>query len=302
MRSPVASSQLARVALIAVLAAALTGCAVGLVDGASRASGFSGATNVSRAQAGSRDDVPVRGHRVRVTRRSGSTVMGELIAAGDDDMLIERAPGDAIRIPLEDVKSVSIKVAPSHAGATALIAIGAMVAGIAGLATVDSDSSVSAFFGGWGIAWIPLGLFVALPSAIGIAVAGDGELQTGRSPSIQAMRQTLHEFARYPQGEPARSSTLPLPAAPPRPPPAKPATVPPPAPAAPPPATPPPAAQPPIETFPSVAPPAAPSPTAPPKPKAKPAPAPPPAPEEPPDEPTVTPYAPERTPAPPQRQ
>jgi hypothetical protein len=289
------------VAVIAALATAPGGCAVRLADGVSRSSGFVHATNVPRSSAGSRDDVPVHGHHVRVSYlRAGAVtdeqIAGELIAAGDTEVVIERSPRERVRIPVADVKSISIELAPSQVGPTLALSLGAMALGLAGLMVANDENAPNAFAGGWGLVWLPLGLFVALPTAIVLAATGDAGLQS-RPSTLDSMMRNLYQFARYPQGEPARpSKPAPVIGPPPAPPVTPPAAAPPT-----PPTAPAGAAPPAIETFPSVAPPpgAPPAPPAPPKPK----PAPVPAPEEKEDssEPSVVPYSPGRPQTPPTR-
>ncbi|HEY7375498.1 MAG TPA: hypothetical protein VIF57_25295 [Polyangia bacterium] len=286
------------VAALTALATAAGGCSVSLVDRTSRAGGFDGASYVSRGQFVSTDDVPVRGHFVRVTQMGGGEVAGELIAADQDEIVIAPPQGSWVRIPISRARSISVGLASPQAGAMMLISLGAMLAGLAGLASNPDRSSVSAFFGGWGVIWLPFGLIVALPSALVLLATGDGTLSSATI-GMTALVHDLYQFARFPQGEPARKRKPPPSIAPAR----APAAVPPDQPIAPPPSGPPApsaAPPPPIQTVPLVAPPAAapPSGSAKPKPGARP-----PVPPEPEDdsEPAVVPYSPDESSPPPKR-
>jgi hypothetical protein len=276
------------------LALVLGGCGVTLADGVSRAQGVSQGGHYG--DRGSRDEVPVRGHHVRVARRGDDPpVAGELIAADERDLVIERWPGNRVRIPLADVEKVQIRLAPAHAGTTALVTIGAMAVGLVGLVTLEENSSVSAFFAGWGVVWLPLGLLVALPAAAIVAASGDGTVEARPSQHDRLVRN-LYQFARYPQGDP-EAPPKPVPPVDPAQPPAAPTPAEPPvSPPAPENVTPPR----PIEPFPSVAPP--PAGTPPPAPaRTRPAPVPPRDDSEDTPEPSVVPYSPSRPQAPPTR-
>jgi hypothetical protein len=219
MRRPGGKRPIACVAAIAL--AALSGCGVRLVDGASRSSGFVGGSYLPRGAAGSRDDVPVHGHRIHVVSAYDGLVSGELIAAGGTDLVIETDARERVRIPLADVRSIVIDLAPSHAGTTALMSLGAMGAGVAGLATLNESNAVTVFFAGWGLVWLPLGLIVALPTAGIVAASGDGRLES-QSVGLPRMLAELYQFARYPQGEPSRAPRPAPSITPPGPPPAPP--------------------------------------------------------------------------------
>jgi hypothetical protein len=299
MRPRAGGAWSACVAAAAALATAAGGCTVGLVSAVSRSGGYKGAGFVPRASSGSRDDVPVHGHRVNIGRRGGTVISGELIAASEDEVVVDSAVHRWVRIPAADVKYVEVELAPGQAGPTALMSLGAMVIGIFGIAGLHESSWISVFLAGWGVVWVPLGLLVALPTAGVIAASGDSTLDS-RYWGLAAVRRNLYEFARFPQGEPGRT--------PKRAPATGSATTPPVTPGAPPPGAPPSppatvpgsaAPRPSIETIPSVAPPpVAPPSSTPPKPKPAPAPPPPAAEPEDPDEPTVVPYSPDRTPPP----
>jgi hypothetical protein len=145
-----------------------------------------------------------------VTRVGDAPVSGELIAAGNADLVLETDARERVRIPLADVRSIVIDVIPSHAGPTTLISLGAMAAGIVGLGTLNQGSTVSVFFAGWGLVWLPLGLIVALPTAGVIAASGDGRLES-QTVGLQRMVAELYQYARYPQGEPQAPKPAPPP-------------------------------------------------------------------------------------------
>jgi hypothetical protein len=211
-------------------------------------------------------------------------------------MVVAPAQGSSVRIPISRVRAISVGLASPQAGAVMLISLGAMLIGLAGLASNPDRSSAGAFVGGWGLAWLPLGLFVAMPSALVLLATGDGTLSSA-SVGMDPLVHDLYQFARFPQGEPGRKPRSPPSIAPARPAAVAPQTAPPPS------GPPAPAAAPPrpsIQTVPLVAPPEAPPPSGPAKPKPKPGPPPPAEPEDD-SEPAVVPYSPDEPSPPPKR-
>jgi hypothetical protein len=217
-----------------------------------------------------------------------------LIAAAEDEVVVDSPGYGWLRIPMDEISFVTIELAPGQAGPVAVTSLAAIGVGVAGLGTLKESSSISAFFAGWGLVWVPLGLLVALPTAGVIAANGDSTLDS-REWGRAALAPHLYEFARFPQGDPGRAAKRPATGS---------ATAPPvtPPPVTAPPVTPPAvhAPSPPVTAPGSAAPGSSPETTSsiapPPPPKPKPAPAPAPAAPEDPDEPTVEPYSPERAP------
>jgi len=224
----------ARAAVAAALALAVGagGCGASLANGVDRSYGFTG-TVVSGSNDLSTKDVPLGGHQVTVGGKAlGARVSGELIAASESELVIDTRPeGGWRRVRTADVDWISIELYPSYAFVTAAVTLGAMGLGFYGLSHAsDMSHGPNEFFGGWGLVWIPFGIFVALPTAIGVGLSNDHDVHRG-TPAFDALVQRLHTFARYPQGEPGRATQgepgrptpapyePPLPAVPPPPPP-----------------------------------------------------------------------------------
>jgi hypothetical protein len=198
------------VAAALALAVGAGGCGASLANGVDRSYGFTGAV-VSSSSDLSAKDVPLSGHQVSVGGKAlDARVSGELIAASEAELVIDTRPeGGWRRVKIADVDWISIELYPSYAWLTAAVTVGAMGLGFYGLSHAsDMSHGANEFFGGWGLVWLPLGLFVALPTAIGVGLSNDHDVHRG-SPEFDALVERLATFARYPQGEPGHATPTP---------------------------------------------------------------------------------------------
>jgi hypothetical protein len=202
------------VALALSLELGAGGCGARLANGVDRTEGLSGPV-IDETSNLSSEDVPLNGHHVTVSgERRHTTVSGELIAVSDSEIVIDTVADGRRRVPLADVDRISIELHPSAGLLTAAITIGAMGLGFYGTTHAsDMSHGTNEFLGGWGLVWIPAGIFIGLPTAIITGLSNDHSARRG-TPAFDALVGRLNTFARYPQGLPGRAAVPPRPPGP----------------------------------------------------------------------------------------
>lgn len=125
-------------------------------------------------------EVPVRGHRVWVTRPGGEELSGELLAVEEERIWLQTAEG-AEPFPVAPTDRVTVELAKSDRGKTAL------------WSTFGCASTVThgAFLIFTGPAWIATGV----TSSVGARRSTELNVDPGDLPR-------LYQFARFPQGLP----------------------------------------------------------------------------------------------------
>jgi hypothetical protein len=126
-------------------------------------------------------DVPVKGFSVDISSR-GEPRSGELLAVNPCFVYVLDEK-QTIAVPLATVEAVNVELYPSHAGA------------VAGLTALGTASTLS--HGMFLIFTAPVWLAVGIPSSVSLADRNDFDLHRSEAPM-------LFQYARFPQGLPAR--------------------------------------------------------------------------------------------------